>query len=449
MKSGIESSHPLYSFTTLSAVAVTVGIVVGVGIFRLPPIVAENSDSGFQFMFFWVTGGAIALMGALCYAELASSRPDAGGEYIYLRRAFGPAIGFLFSWGRMTVIQTGSIALIAFILGDYASNIIHLGRYSTSIYAVSMIVLLTGLNLLGTKHSRRVQNIFTISLVLILVLISITGLFSISPEFQSISGSVDRSSRLFSGGSPGLAMIFVMLTYGGWNEASYLTGELHNVKTNIIRVLVLSICLITGLYLLVNYSYLHLLGLEALQTTETVGSDLTELVFGAGGSLMVTFIVIAASLSTANATIITGARTNYALGRDFQLLGFLGRWNRRRNTPAHALIVQGLVALLLVGLGTWSQGTVITMVDYTAPVFWLFMLMITTSLFIFRFSSNSVAGSFKVPAYPFIPLLFLAACLYMLYSSLAFTGIGAIAGVGILIAGIPVYYFSRSNSKQF
>ncbi|HZH71308.1 MAG TPA: APC family permease, partial [Mariniphaga sp.] len=161
--------------------------------------------------------------------------------------------------------------------------------------------------------------------------------------------------------------------------------------------------------------------------------------FGNAGSYVVVVIVVLAAISTANATIITGACTNYALGRDFKLLSFMGKWNSKRNTPVNALIVQGSIALILIFFGAWSKKSVETMVDYTAPVFWLFLLLTTVSLFVLRKKNHGKETAYKVPLYPFTPLFFIAACLFMLYSSLAFTGKGALVGAGFLLVGIPLY----------
>ena len=436
--------NPVASFTVFSSMAVVVGIVVGIGIFRLPPIVAANSANELQFILFWLAGGFISLMGALCYAELSSSLPDSGGEYFFLRKAFGPATGFLLSWGRMTVIQTGSLALIAFILGDYATVILNLGPGSSSIYAAITIILLTGLNILGTLYSSRVQSILASLIVLILISVSFAGLAGMPAESVSGFSISSGDGKFFTGGAAGLAMIFVLLTYGGWSEAAYLTGELHNVKRNIVRALVMGIVLITTIYVLVNLTYLHVIGFDALRESSTVGYDLTERIFGSGASLVVVIIVIIAALSTANATIITGARTNYAIGRDFPLFGPLGRWNAKRNSPVNALIFQGLIALLLVGIGAFSKQAIETMVDYTAPVFWVFIMLTTISLFIFRYRKEGTQGAYRVPLYPLPPVLFLISCAYMLWSSLAYTGTGAIIGIAILAAGIPVYFLARS-----
>jgi basic amino acid/polyamine antiporter, APA family len=446
MKGSRRSVRPRPSFTTISSLAVVVGIVVGIGILRLPPIVAANSANELQFISFWIAGGIISLMGALCYAELSSSMPDSGGEYYFLSKAFGPATGFFLSWGRMTVIQTGSITLIAFILGEYASVILNLGRYSAAIYAATTVVLLTILNISGTHHSRRLQSILAAAIVLSL---SVVGFAGIITESQvSNAGIFTLQQSVFSGGEAGLAMIFVLLTYGGWSEAAYLTGELHNVKRSITRSLIGGILIITFLYVLINVAYLQVLGFETLKNSDTVGYELTERIFGPVASMLIILIVVISSLSTTNATIITGARTSYALGRDYPMLGFLGKWDGRRNAPIPALLLQGVIALVLVGIGAWSERAVSTMVDYTAPVFWFFLLLTTSSIFVFRYRKQHEATPYRVPLYPIPPILFLLTCVYMLYSSLVFTGPGALIGASILVAGVPVYLLARRYKSE-
>lgn len=433
-----EQGRPLQVFSNFNAIAVVIGIVVGIGIFRLPSMVAQNAASGWHFIGFWVAGGVISILGALCYAELATAKPDAGGEYHFLREAYGSTISFLFSWGRMTVIQTGSIALAAFILGDYASSIYRLGPYSSAIYAGGTVILLTGLNILGTQPSKNAQSLMTGLIVFILVSAGILGLLNgtqLSPP--SSTGSVSSSA--------GAAMIFVLLTYGGWNEGVYLSAELKNVRRNMSRVLLLGLLGITTIYVLINGAYLQVLGLETLRTSDTIGVDLSNQILGAEGAYIMAVVVIISALSTVNATIITGARTNYALGRDFAPFRYIGKWNGSFNAPINALLLQGLIALGLVLLGSYTQEAVSTMVDYTAPVFWFFILLTTISLFIFRRREGKPAETFSVPFYPLTPLLFILACLYLLFSSIMFTGFGALVGIGILGLGVPVYYLSKAG----
>lgn len=438
------SGRPLKTFNNLSVIAVIIGIVIGIGIFRLPPLVAQQATSEVQFLGFWIAGGFISLLGALCYAEIAALKPDAGGEYYFLNEAYGSFPAFIFSWGRMTVIQTGSIALAAFILGDYATSLLNLGPYSSSIYAASAIIAVTGLNLYGTGESRKAQNILASIIVLLLIGLGLAGFMMATPH----EAAAAKQAWTFPGvESTGSAMIFVLLTYGGWNEAAYLSAEIKGVKKNMAGVLTAGIILITAIYVLVNGAYIHILGLEGLQQADAVGANFTEEILGTWGAIGVAMIVILASLSTTNATVITGARTNYALGRDFKVLRFLDGWHSERNTPFNALLVQGAIALLLVLLGTFTEEAVATMVDYTAPVFWLFLFLSTMSLFVFRYRHKPEEFPYKVPLYPVTPILFLLACAYMLYSSLAFTGPGALFGVGILCLGIPVLMVEYYREK--
>jgi len=431
--------RPLQIFSNINAIAVIVGIVVGIGIFRLPSMVAQNAATEWHYIGFWVAGGIISIIGALCYAELATNNPDAGGEYHFLTKAFGSGVGFLFSWGRMTVIQTGSIALAAFILGDYASTIYDLGPNSSAIYAGITVIGLTALNIIGTRPSKNIQTMMTALIVGILLLAGSLGLIN----GTEVSAQLNNDSTVTS--SAGAAMIFVLLTYGGWNEGVYLSAELKDVKQNMSRVLFLGLATITLLYVLINGAYLHVLGLETLRQSDTIGVALSNQIIGSGGSFAMAVIVIISALSTANATIITGARTNYALGRDFPLLKYIGRWNGSYNAPINALLVQGIIAFGLVILGGFTQEAVSTMVDYTAPVFWFFFLLSTTSLFVFRNNSDDQQRSYSVPFYPITPILFIIVCGYLLYSSIAFTGWGAVIGIGILLLGLPVYYLAKQR----
>jgi amino acid transporter len=204
---------------------------------------------------------------------------------------------------------------------------------------------------------------------------------------------------------------------------------------------------ITFIYVLINAAYLHVLGLETLRNSDTIGVALSNKLIGSRGAVVMAVVVIISALSTANATIITGARTNYALGRDFSMLNYIGQWNSSFNSPTNALLVQGAVSLGLVLMGSLTPEAVSTMVDYTAPVFWFFILLTTASLFVFRKYSDQDEDSFRVPLYPLTPLLFIMVCLYLLYSSIVFTGWGSLVGIGILLLGVPVYFAAKKKTK--
>jgi basic amino acid/polyamine antiporter, APA family len=453
---GVAGAGPVPTLRLKDAVAITVGIVVGAGIFRTPSLVAANASSESVVLLIWLAGGAITLVGALCYAELTTTYPHTGGDYHYLTRAYGRPLAFLFAWSRIAVIQTGSAALLAFVFGDYASQLLRLGEHSASIYAALVIVILTGLNVLGVRHGSLTQNWLTGIEVLSLLTVIVAGLglaTAVAPiETLAPAAEATQSASAAAGGNPaasiGLALVFVLLTYGGWNEAAYVSAEVSGPRRNVARALLLSIAIITGLYMLVNWAYLRGLGLAGVAGSEAVAADLLRRAVGERGAQFVSVLVAVSALTSANATVITGARTNYALGRDFRLFKFLGRWHGPANTPANALIVQGAVALMLVLIGTLARGGFASMVEYTAPVFWLFFFLTGLALIVLRFKEPEVTRPFRVPLYPLTPLLFCAACLYMLQASLAYTGAGALAGVAVLLTGVPVLWLARQRQRR-
>ncbi|MFN7087095.1 MAG: APC family permease [Burkholderiales bacterium] len=433
------AGEPRPTLTVLDACAMIVGIVIGAGIFKAPSIVAASVSSEQVFILLWIAGGVVSLVGALCYAELGSAYPNAGGEYFFLSRAFGGRLGFLFAWARMSVVQTGAIAAIAFVFGDYASQLLSLGEKSPAIYAALVVIAVTALNIAGTRQSKRLQNALTVALAGAILAVIVFGLAS--PGAAAAAAPPTASSApLFSQ----LALIFILLTYGGWNEAAYLTAEIRDARRNIVRALVLGILIVTALYVLLNLAYLNVLGLDGMKASKAVAADLMKATLGDAGAVVLSLVVIAASVSTLNATVFTGARTNYAVGRDYSLFRLLGVWREETNTPVNALLLQGAVALVLVLLASMTPDGFETMVAYTAPAFWLFFLLTAISLFVLRRQVPVNAEHFRVPWYPLTPLLFCAMCGYMLYSSVNYalskdpSSLGAQLGIGVLVLGVPL-----------
>jgi basic amino acid/polyamine antiporter, APA family len=419
------------------AVALIVGVVIGAGIFETPALVAANVHTQTGLMLVWIAGGFISLIGALCYAELATTYPHVGGNYYYLQQAYGKNLAFLFAWARMTVIQTGSIALLAFVFGDYATQIFRLGPLSTSVYAAMAIIGLTAINLLGLRQSKRTQNWLSAAKILGLVLVVGFGLAIAVPNPPVATTATAPANW-------GLAMVFVLLAYGGWNEAAYISAEIQNPKRNMVRSLIWSIGLITAIYIAINLAYVQGLGIEAMAKSPAVAAELMRHALGPFGVVFISSLVVVSTLGALNATLFTGARTNYALGQDFDRFRFLGRWQQQANTPSSALVIQALIALLLVGLGSLTRKGFETMVEYTAPVFWFFFLLAGLALIILRYKNPQQPRSFQVPFYPLTPLLFCAICGYLLYSSLVYVKVGAIVGVVVVVLGIPLLIWKKT-----
>lgn len=430
------------------AIAIIVGIVIGAGIFKAPALVAGMSGSVGWMFAAWLLGGAISLVGALCYAELATAYPHAGGDYHFLGRAFGRPLALVFAWARFSVITTGSIALLAFVFGDYLAAVLPLPlphAWSSAVYAALAVLLLNWANLRGIRSSGRTQLLLTLLEIGGLLLIVLAAVYLPGPaSVPAAAGSAPDASAF------GLAMVFVLLTYGGWNEAAYISAEIKSPRHNMLRALVCSILLITALYLLVNWAYWHGLGLAGMAASQAIAADLLGTAFGETGATLIALLVALAALTSINATMIVGARTGYAAGLDWPQLGGLGKWDEARGAPANALRVQCLAALALILIGAASGSGFRAMVEFTSPVFWLFFLLSGLSLFVLRRREPDVPRPFRVPLYPLMPAAFCAVCAYMLWSSLSFVysqrlgGFNAAwIGVGVLAIGCVLLFFMR------
>jgi amino acid transporter len=431
-----HAGAPQRILSTWDAIAIIVGLVVGAGIFKLPSLVAGFTASEPVFYGVWIAGGVISLIGALCYAELASAYPNAGGDYYFVQRAYGRNLSFLYAWARIAVITTGSIGVLGYTFGDYMSNILSLGPQSSALWAGIAVIALTAVNLIGIRETKGTQNILTTLEVLGLVLVIFVGLLLVAPAAPGAPASVSAASepRPWTAGLP-LAILFVLFTYGGWNEGAYISAELKDRSRAMVRSLAVSLALVTVLYLLVNYAYARSLGLAGVAKTQTVAADVLALAFGTTGAKLMSLIISISALTSINSTVIVGARSNFALGRDWPLFGWLGRWDDRADAPRNALVVQAAVALLLIALGAFTRKGFETMVEYTMPVFWFFFMLVGIGLIVLRRKEPATPRPFRVPLYPITPLIFIATCAYLFYSSVAYVKGGALFGIGVLAVG--------------
>ena len=435
-----QSGAPRASLSVTDGAMMMVGIIIGIGIFKTPQLVATFVPNEWMFIGVWIAGGVITLIGALVYAELATAYPSTGGEYHFLTRALGRPVGFMFAWARTTVIQTGAIAAVAFVLGDYAQQLYSLGTYGSAIYAGTALAVLTAVNVAGTHESKTVQNILTFFEVTAMLAICVVG-FLIATGAPAPAPAAAAGS---GAGTLGLALVFILLTYGGWNEAAYLSADLRDVRRDMIRILLVGTAVVTTIYVLINLAYLHVLGLEGLRKSEAVAADVMRLGLGVSGAVVVSLIVCCAALSTMNASIFTGARLYHALGQDLSLTR-LRVWDAVRNNPRNAILLQSAIALALICFGAVARDGFKAMVEYTAPVFWFFLLLVGISFFVLRNREPNHDRPFRVPIYPVTPALYCLTCGYLLYASLAYTGVGAVVGVGVLLLGVPLLLWARKK----
>ncbi len=429
-----------------SAVALIVGIVIGAGIFKTPSLVAAISGDAGWALVLWLAGALISIVGALCYAELCTAYPNAGGDYHFLHRAFGRNISFTYGWSRAMIINTGSIALLAFVFGDYISTLVSLGTYSSVIWALLVVVFLTAVNLAGIHASSRMQTWLTMTEIVGLLAVVVAGFWVDAPA----SGAVQWFAQTPAPTQWGLCLVFVLLTFGGWNEAAYISAELKGGPRTMVWVILVSMMTLTVIYLLVNTALLLGLGVSGLSQSKTAASDLLGLAFGPLAQKALGLFVAIAALTSINATMFVGARTNFAVGNDWKALRKLGQWQLDIGSPKQALLLQALISIGLIALGTQEADGFSAMVEFTAPVFWGFLFLVGLALLWLRHTDKHTTRPFKVPLYPVLPLIFCAACAWLTYSSItyAISQKAIHVSMGLIASGVLALLILRSREKN-
>ncbi|MFQ3649853.1 MAG: amino acid permease [Gemmataceae bacterium] len=374
----LSETPPIGALGLWDAVSIIVGIVVGAGIYQTAPFIFKHTDSPTTAMSLWLVAGFASYLGALCYAELATTYPRDGGDINYLGRAFGSWAGFLFGWVQLTVIMTGSIGMMAFVFANYSIRFfkeavgLELGVYSAFGFAGGSILALTILNLIGIALGKTVQNILSVAKVLGLGLIILAGFLApASGAWQETSLSAEELKKLTFPGfeaSLGVAFVLIFYTFGGWNDAAFVAAEVREGKRNIPRALMLGLLLITALYLLVNYAYINALGFQKAQASSQIAADVLNRGFGRGGVALMCLLVMISALGAVNGLIFTGARIYSTTGQHFNLMRWMGGWSRTNGAPVSALVTQGVISLLLVFLVGTETGrqSINALLDKTA-----------------------------------------------------------------------------------
>ena len=416
----------------------------------MAPDIAKGAGSWSGVLLLWIAGGLLSLCGALCYAELATAYPREGGDYIYLSRAYGKWAGYLFGWAQLTIVRPGDIAVMAFAFATYARTIFDplVGHPAISqrLFATVATIILTIINILGVKEGKWTQNLLTVVKALGLMAIVTVAVFA--PK-------VSPSTASFEPLPLSLAMVFVLFTYGGWNEMAYVAAEVKDSHRNIVRALVFGTGAVIFLYLLVNGAFLYTLGYTGLATSGAVANDAISTVFPKIGGRLISALVCISALGAVNGLVFTGARISYAMGAEHKTFKIFGKWHERTGTPVWALIVQGIIAVTLIMV----FGSFIDTILYTAVAVYAFYLGTALSVIVLRFKEPEVERPYKVTGYPVTTLIFCAVCGFLIYSCVtyawAFKRLSIIVLTGILAVGLFLYWItevhvsvsSRSNRK--
>jgi basic amino acid/polyamine antiporter, APA family len=373
----------------------------------------------------------------MCYAELASAFPKAGGDYIYLKQAYGDGAGFLFGWSHLLVIRPGDIAIIAFTFATYFPKLLPIDSKSSTLtmplIASLAVAVLTVINIAGVRQSKWTQNLLTATKVA--GLLAIVGLAFFHPGASSGANEVVAGERL----PIGIALILVLFTFGGWNEMAYLAGEVKNPERNLVSTLLSGTIIVTGLYLLINLAFLHVLGLGGMSKSQAIAADTLDAILPGQGSVLVSLLICISTLGTVNGMILTGSRIGYAMGNDHRLFEPLGRWNARTSTPVIALVVQGLIAIGLI----LSLGTFVSAVLYTSAAVYTFYFATGIAVFVLRRRAPELSRPYRVTFYPLPILFFGLTCVYLIYSAVEYKPLMAGFVAILAVCGGIAYYAER------
>lgn len=424
------------TLTLWDTISLLVGIVVGTAIFKSPGMVFRSVEAVWEAIGLWVAGGALSLAGALCYAELAAAYPRSGGDYEYLGRAYGRGMGLQFAWAQLLIVLTGSVGSMAYAFADYARDFWQLSDDYSLWLVLGSIVVLTATNLIGLRAGATAQNILTTA--------KLAGLAAIAVAAFTGSHRSDLLQTSPGGGRDiGLALVFVLYAYSGWTHAAYVAAQVREPQRRLPQALLAGVGVVTLIYLVINLSFVVALGSAGAASSETPASDAVRVTAGDGAARLVSLLVMLSALGAINGTVLTGAHVLSELAIDYPGLAWLQARGGRKGTPVRALLLQSFVAILLVlavgtapgrgsvdailqGVGLqaapWDKyyGGFETLVAASAPLFWGFLLLTGTTIFILRWKDPHRERPFRTPGYPVTPLVFCAACGYMLYASVIY-----------------------------
>jgi basic amino acid/polyamine antiporter, APA family len=435
------------------ATMIVMGGIIGSGIFMNPSVVARQVTTPFLILAVWALGGLIALAAAFIWAELATLRPEVGGQYAYLRDAYHPMVAFLYGWGLLLVIQTGGMAAVAVTFARY---FLELTNLSVSDWVVAALALasLTLINCVGVRAGSTVQSVLMVLKILAIVALIVCGLFFADPQ--------TRTTKIAAGGllgqpvsfnlitTIGAAMVPVLFAYGGWQTSTFVAGEIREPRKNLPRALVIGVIGVVVLYLAVNLVCVLVLGVNGLAATNTPASDVMRLAFGPAGAQAIAAGIAISTLGFLSQGMLTAPRVYFAMAEDGLFFRSVGRLNAKTHVPVVAIALQGIMAIAITFWGKYEQ-----ILNYVVSVDFIFFGATAACIFVFRRRKTSKPGDdvakrriATVPGHPITTAIFVAVCWLVVINTVYRYPGNTLIGLAILVAGVPAYYFWRwRNSK--
>jgi basic amino acid/polyamine antiporter, APA family len=446
----LEISKPRRQLGLFDATMIVMGGIVGAGIFANPSEVAHRVHTPFLILGVWVVGGLIAMCGAFIWAELATRLPAAeGGQYVYLREAYHPAVAFTYGWGLLLITQTGGMAAVAVIFASYFRALTG-ADWNNSVIAAIVLLTLTAINCFGARAGSNVQSALMLLKIAAIAALVVIG-FAVG---QPAAAGLRPASLLGQPASFGLlksigaAMVPIAFAYGGWQTATFVAGEMRDAPRDLSRGLLIGVGGVVALYLAVNLACLRVLGPAGLDATTTPASDVMRIALGERGARWIAIAITISTLGFLSQSMLTAPRVYYAMARDGLFFDSVGKVFGRSGAPVVAIVLQGLAAIIIACSGTYGE-----ILNFEVTVDFIFFGMTAAALFILRQRDIGLARIiYRAPGHPFTTTLFVLSCAGIVVSAvLASPGNSAIA-LSIMLAALPVYYFwtrfKRAQSKK-
>ena len=419
---------------------INAGGIIGSGIFMVPATVALYTASSSLFFMVWFLGGIVSLFGALSVAELGAAMPKAGGQYVYLNEAYGPVWGYLYGWSAVAVINTASMAAVGVAFAEYLKFFYTISDLAVKEIAIFSIILLTIINIVDVKSGARFQNIFTFAKLGAILGVILLGLFLEGGSTQNFSPLFTDRPPLSLIGPLGLAMVAVLWTFDGWIFVTYVAGEVKNPERNIPLSLIFCMVIVVSVYIALNTVLVYVLGFDQMIGSELVMADAASKFIGGKGAAIVTIIILISLIGANNGFILTSARINYAMARDNRFFKQAAFIHPKFQSPANALIIQCIWACILTFSGTFNQ-----LITYIIFASWIFYGMSAGAVIILRKKKPDMDRPYKTPFYPWIPIIFILFAIFLTVNTILEAPRDAAIGTGIILAGLPLYYYWKKN----
>ena len=422
------------------AIMINVGGILGSGIFMVPATVALYTLSSSLFFLVWIIGGIVSLFGALSVAELGAAMPKAGGQYVFLNKAYGPLWGFLYGWTAVAVINTASIAAVAMAFSEYLGFFFVLSRFEIKVIAILSIVILTIINIIDVKSGARFQNLFTYTKISAISIVILLGLTLNGGSLNNFYPMIIDKSFFSLVGPLGLAMVAVLWTFDGWIFVTYVAGEVKDPGRNIPLSIILCMVIVLSIYLALNYVLVYVLGFDKMIGSELVMSDAASVFLGGKGAAIITVIILISLIGANNGFVLTSARINYAMSKDGLFFKQASTIHSKFKSPANALLMQCAWSSILTLTGTFNQ-----LITYIIFASWIFYAMSAGAVIILRNKLPDLKRPYKTPLYPWIPITFIFFAVFLTINTILEAPRDASIGSVLILTGLPFYKYWKNN----